>query len=426
MPSAYLFSSGLSALRAQSAKFDTIRSNIENQSVPGYKAADVRFKDLVVSGEDGRTEQLNGARAFQQVFISKEGDYITTGKDFDGAIAGSGFYVTRTSFDNSGDIELTDSGAFNETLVDVDGEERVFLTDVKGNFLLGYNADTATGDLTVDLSGVGALSPIDVTRSTALSVANATTTLAVLGNLAPDTAVGANETFSFTVLDGTGDADELADERLVTLDFTKTGNNAWDMTISAENGTVSAPAVQPVPVTFDANGQLVSLNGSTTPTQDFTVDWTGPVVSTPINLGLAGFTQVSAPSAISRVNVNGNSDGFLREVAFGQNGQVIGSFSNGIARPIGQVALGDVVAPERMAVLNGNHYRITQNSGELALYDFTDTTRATFQPGALERSTTNLTQEFTNLIVTQRAYSSAATTIRTVDEMMQTATNLKN
>jgi flagellar hook protein FlgE len=308
----------------------------------------------------------------------------------------------------------------------VDGEERVFLTDVKGNFLLGYNADTATGDLTVDLSGVGALSPIDVTRSTALSVANATTTLAVLGNLAPDTAVGANETFSFTVLDGTGDADELADERLVTLDFTKTGNNAWDMTISAENGTVSAPAVQPVPVTFDANGQLVSLNGSTTPTQDFTVDWTGPVVSTPINLGLAGFTQVSAPSAISRVNVNGNSDGFLREVAFGQNGQVIGSFSNGIARPIGQVALGDVVAPERMAVLNGNHYRITQNSGELALYDFTDTTRATFQPGALERSTTNLTQEFTNLIVTQRAYSSAATTIRTVDEMMQTATNLKN
>jgi flagellar hook protein FlgE len=149
-------------------------------------------------------------------------------------------------------------------------------------------------------------------------------------------------------------------------------------------------------------------------------------VTTPITVNLARFSQFEAPTSVETVNVDGNSDGFLEDAFFGENGTVVGTFSNGISRPIAQLALGDVVAPERMTILDDNHYRVNQNSGDLNLYDFNDTTRATFQPFALEQSTTEITQEFTNLIVTQRAYSSAAQTIRTVDEMMQTATNLKN
>lgn len=432
MPGYYLFSSGISALQAQSAKFDTIRGNIENQQVPGYKAADVRFQDLVGasggSGNSGRvSEQLIGVQPEQQIFIGDEGEIVPTANRFDGAISGSGFFVTRTSFDQSGDVVLTDAGAFSEQLVEIGGEERVFLTDVGGNYLLGYNADPRTGEFTVDTSGVGALEPIEVTRERALSIANPTTLLSVRANLSPDTEVGTTETFTFTVLDGSGDADGIADEQLINLNFEKVAaTDEWDMTIEAPNGSISEPTAQPIRVTFDAEGQLETIGGNAGSTVDITALWDNSQVENAITLNIGRFTQFKAPTAVETVNVDGNGDGFLRDVYFGDDGQVIGDFSNGISRPIGQLALGDVVAPERMAVLNDNQYRVTQNSGPLTLYDFTQTNRATFQGFALEQSTTEISEEFTNLIVTQRAYSSAAQTIRTVDEMMQTATNLKN
>ncbi|MCR9220756.1 MAG: flagellar hook-basal body complex protein [Alphaproteobacteria bacterium] len=422
------FTSGLSALRAQSVAFDTIRGNIENQTVPGYKAADVRFADLVGTKTPVQnSEQLLGVQPFQQVFVEKSGQIIPTENRFDAAMVGSGFFVTRTSFDASGDIELTDSGFFNEALIEENGEERVFLTDFKGNYLLGYNADPVTGVLNVDTSSVAALEPIEVTRERALSTATATSFLSVAGNLAPDTPVGETESFNFTVLDGSGLADGVADERLLTLSFEKAAEtDEWDMTISGENGVVSAAGGQPIRVVFGADGQIESLGGSTTPTLDFGVTWAEPAATNAITLNLRNFQQAAGLSGIERVDNDGNTEGLLTDVFFGENGYVVGSFSNGITRPIAQVALGDVVAPNRLAVLNDNHFRLTTNSGPLDLYDLTQTGRAKFQPGALEESTTEVTKEFSNLIVTQRAYSSAATAVRTVDEMLQTANRMKS
>ncbi|MBP5856012.1 flagellar hook-basal body complex protein [Marivibrio halodurans] len=427
MPGYYLFGAGISALQAQSRKFDTIRGNIENQTVPGYKAADVRFQDMVATRGEQRTEQLLGVRARQQVFLGKEGEIIPTGNRFDGAITGSGFFVTRPSFENNGDVVLTDAGAFNETLVNVDGEERVYLTDLAGNFLLGYNADPATGQYTVDTSSANALEPIEVTRERALSVAQPTTVLSLRGNLSPDTEVGKTEQFTFTVLDGTGDADGLGDEQLLNFNFTKTANpDEWDLEITAPNGAVSQPTNQPMRVVFNADGEIESIGGASGFNFDVAATWDNSQAQSTIAVNLGRFSQYQAVTSIETVNVDGNSDGFLTDVYFGDDGKVMGDFSNGISRAIGQLALGDVVAPERLSVLDDNHYRLTANSGDLNLYDFTTSNRAAFQGFALEQSTTEISEEFTNLIVTQRAYSSAAQTIRTVDEMMQTATNLKN
>ena len=44
---------------------------------------------------------------------------------------------------------------------------------------------------------------------------------------------------------------------------------------------------------------------------------------------------------------------------------------------------------------------------------------------ALEESTTDVAEELTHLILTQRAYSSNAKIIQTVDEMLQETTNIK-
>ena len=51
--------------------------------------------------------------------------------------------------------------------------------------------------------------------------------------------------------------------------------------------------------------------------------------------------------------------------------------------------------------------------------------RAAIEGFAREQSTTDIANELTQLIQTQRAYSSNAKIIQTVDEMLQETTNLK-
>ncbi len=72
------------------------------------------------------------------------------------------------------------------------------------------------------------------------------------------------------------------------------------------------------------------------------------------------------------------------------------------------------------------HFKLGANSGTLQLVDLANTSRVTFSANSLEQSTTDLALEFSTMIMTQRAYSSAATSLKTVDEMVRTATELKS
>lgn len=428
MPGYYLFNAGVSAMQAQSRSFQTISSNITNATTPGFKESDIRFQDLV-AGEKKAThgENLLGVQTAPQNFIDGEGLINPTNRDLDGAIDGSGYFVTNTAADGSGDHELTDAGSFDRKIVETGGTEKTYLADPKGNFLLGYNADPQTGQITADTSGLNALEPIDVTPGETLMPAAPSTRMDIAGNLPSTASPGETHQFDFTVLDGTGASDFSSDQRVVNLGFEKTGApNAWDLTISGTGGTVSSPGTQPIPVSFDATGRLSTIGGSQTTTQDFTIDWSGPAASNSISLDLADLTQFSGPAGIDEADIDGHTDGALRNAYFNDNGQVVGEFSNGLTRPIAQAALGDVTSPNRMARSGETHYRTTAESGDIQLYDFATTSRASFVPSALEQSTVDFGKQFTDLITTQRAYSSAATTVQTVDEMIRVAAQLKS
>ena len=68
---------------------------------------------------------------------------------------------------------------------------------------------------------------------------------------------------------------------------------------------------------------------------------------------------------------------------------------------------------------------ISTNSGSFYLWDAGDGPTGTVAGFAREGSTTDMAAELTNLIQTQRAYSSNAKVIQTVDEMLQETTNIK-
>ena len=68
---------------------------------------------------------------------------------------------------------------------------------------------------------------------------------------------------------------------------------------------------------------------------------------------------------------------------------------------------------------------VSAASGSLYLWEPGDGPTGTVEGFALELSTTDIATELTDMIRTQRAYSSNAKIIQTVDEMLQETTNLK-
>lgn len=423
-----MFASAVGAMHAQSRAFQNIGDNVSNSQTNGYKAGQIRFQEMVGGKNAGSTfNSLIGTQANQYVYRDKEGVVVGSTRQLDAALSGSGFFITSTALAQTDDtLELTDAGSFSETLTLNGTDEEVYLTDIKGNFLLGWAFDPVAGTFDIDTSSTDSLIPIRVDPSGNLFGAIATTNAGLTINL-PSTAVtGDTHTFDIPIFDGTGDDDGVADGRQVITTFVKTATpDVWDLTVSGTGGTVTTPAVQPVQVTFDANGVLALVDGATDGQLPITIDWTGPAVSNTLNIDFRGSTQFSDVAIKVNLSVNGNTDGVLTDVTLRGKGEVVGIFSNGLDRPLARIALADVVEPNRLLEAGLTHYKLGPNSGEIQLFDLENTNRATFSGQATEISTTDLAQEFTNMIVTQRAYSSAATSLKTIDEMVRTATELK-
>ncbi len=424
-----LFSPAVSAMRAQSQSFQNISDNVANSQTPGYKAGQVRFQEMVAGKNGGSSyNSLMGASAYQQVFREREGVVTSSERALDAALSGEGFFVTSTSLTPRNDsIELTDAGRFNPTLVGQGANSQVYLTDIKGNYLLGwpYNPDTGTFDISTN--STSSLSPIRIDQEGNAFDAVATSEAALQINLPATAAAGDTFDFDIPIFDGTGDADGVNDTRQVITSFTKAaGTNVWDMTISGTGGTVTSPAVQPVQVEFDANGQISLVGGAAEAPINVSIDWGTPTVTTAFTLDLEGSTSYADGANQLDLRTDGNTDGVLSSVRFGEKGNVIGIFSNGIDRPLARVAVADVVEPNRLLASGQTHWRVGPNSGDLNLIDLDNTSRVFFAGSAIELSNTDLGTEFTNMIITQRAYSSAATTLKTVDEMVRTATELKS
>ena len=424
-----LFSSAVSAMRAHSTKFDSIGGNIANSTTPGYKANRVRFQEIVGGRSRGSAATgLLGVQPFQQIFRNREGDVGWSGQALDGALHGRGFFVTSTDLRPlERTLEFTDAGRFSRTVLSDGGDEEVYLTDIKGNYLLGWPFDATEGGFGIDTGSIASLRPIRVDRNGNTFEANKTTRAELSINLPATAAAGETHSFDIPIYDGTGDDDNADDTRRLVATFTKQAtDNTWELTVSGTNGTVSAPATQPMSVVFDADGKIASVNGAADATVDLTLDWTAPSVSTSLTLNLGGSTQFNNAARRLDLRTDGNPQGSLTSVRLGDKGNVIGTFSNGLQRPLARIAVADFVEPNRLLETGLTHFKVGPNSGDIQLIDLDQTDRVSFTGSALEQSTTDLANEFADMIVTQRAYSSAATALRTVDEMVRIVTGLKS
>ena len=474
MSLAAMLATSVQALYGHSQALGTIGSNIANVSTEGHKARETQFRDMV--GPDrGAYQGFYGLTAQDRPFIQQDGLFETVNNPLDIAVNGRGMLVTSTEFDQVNEtIELTDAGRLRplvseEDSTDDEGNattiERVHLVDLKGNYALAWLWDPETDDFNVG-EGIDSLSPVDIGTDANIYEATATNKIDMTAVLPADSSAGDEinpaDEFAITlgIYDGLDTIDTADTFQTVTFNFTRLpddpdieGSYEWQMSLSAEGGTVNS---NDYIVAFDGDGNLFyveevlpedseeeplilieeTADETTDDTEeeetgvDFTIPlsitWDGQEEATEISFDIDELAMRGdmTPGLVD-YDIDGNFYGILTSYGFDEFGVLTGNFSNGQSRPIAKMAIGDVIAMDSLTPVTMTHYALNENTGDLRLYDLKTTDRAKIIPNYYETSTADLNDEFTNMIVVQRAYSSAATAMRTVDEMMKTAYQIK-
>lgn len=405
-----MFAPSVAALRGNSLAFQVIGENIANSITPGFKAADTRFVEVLSATAESSFDNPGGMRPVVQHFVDRQGLLAGTGNNLDLAIDGQGFILGNTQFDEAGEYQLTRAGQFIVTNIVNNGTDEAYLTDLAGNFVLAWPADSA-GNFTATDS-VAALDPIRVDPGAALFDPVATANAALNAILPAGAATGESYTAAIPVIDAAGGAHSLA------VQFTKNAAvNTWDVAIGVSGGSVTSGGA--ATMSFDAAGDIVSPL-----TQALGLDFGAAGTST-VALDFSAMRQFGAPFNLLGFSNDGVTAGTLQQVFFDDSGVLSGDFTNGRTRALYKLPLATVPSPNLLSLRNATHFTVSGDSGGLTLREADQTGIGSFAPGTLEQSTSDLASEFTKLVVVQQSYSTAVQAYTVIEEMLQTVTDLK-
>jgi flagellar hook protein FlgE len=333
-----------------------------------------------------------------------------TGNDLHVAINGNGFFISNTDQDGSGEFQLSRAGDFGITSVLNGTTEEAYLTDISGNFVLGWPADAAGAFAATD--SVASLEAIRVDSNSTQFDPLATTAAALRAVLPASAPTGTVRSTSIPVVDNAGAVHSM------DLQFTKNAAaNTWDLAITSPTGTVTAGAA--ATINFSPAGILV-----TPTTQSIGLDF-GAGGATTVAVDMTGINEFGGDFTVINTTQNGIEVGTLQSVAFDEDGILQGLFSNGQTRALYKLPLASVPNPNELGLRSGTHFALSDAAGDLTLFEADLTNFGSFSPGALEQSTTDIATEFNKMIITQQSYSTAVQAYTAIEEMAQVATQLK-
>lgn len=425
-------SAGVVGLASHATRLATISDNIANSQTPGYKRVEANFHSMVVTSGGG-TYTAGGVRTTTQRYIDQDSAIMTTSNATDLAVSGRGFLPVAQATEVLAGSEtpqmfLTTTGSFR---TDANG----YLRTASGQMLLGWPANLDGSIPNYPRATSEALEPVRINVN---QFSGEPTTRIELGiNLpATETEEGASGdllTQSIEYYDNLG--------RPETLEFTFTPvvpatgtSNQWSLEIvdSADPGTILGQYDLEFDDARTLGGTLLNVGDVTGgPYDAATGILTITAPSGPINInigrpgqneGLSQLSDIFAPFNVSR---DGAPVGKVTSVEVDETGLVNAFYDTGTTRTLYQVPLVDIPNPNGMAAAGSQLYMPTPESGSFFLWDAGNGSTGDILAFALEESATDIANELTELIRTQRAYSSNAKVIQTVDEMLQEATNIK-
>lgn len=425
---------GVMGLSVNGTRLAAISDNIANAGTNGYKRSQVDFSSMVLQ-QRSSSYAAGGVRVETYKDIGNSGALISTGSSTDVAVSGRGLLpVTDVSGLSTPAAErslrLTPTGAF---FPDKDGNLRT----QSGLFLLGWPADSSgsIGNV-VRNSGVD-LQPVNL--------ASAQFSATPTGRID----LGINLPASSTRVGGSPEAyllpveyyDNIGRGETLTFQFTPvaptapaTASNQW--TVDIVDSATGAASIGDLDITFSdaasGSGRILSAtaaNGATYDPATGVVSFTLPHGPVEVFIGRPGesegISQFAAPFAPTAVTKDGTPIGSVQSIEIDDRGYVQALYNTGFRRTLYQIPVADVPNMLGLRELDAQSYALSGQSGNLYLWDANNGPVGGVAGYSLMESTTDIAAELTDLIETQRAYSSNAKIVQTVDDMLQETTNLK-
>jgi flagellar hook protein FlgE len=402
------FSIALSGLQANSVALNTIGNNLANLNTTAFKGQTTAFEDLFYQqiGQSGSGDAIQlgaGTRVSGTSTNFTEGTILpdSTSNSADMALAGNGFFVVQQggvqSLTRAGNFQLSSNG----NLITQDGQQ-----------VMGYAAVNGVVNQNSSLSPITI--PVGLNEG-----AQATQNFSITTNLNSNATVGTQYSTPVKIFDSLGQSHQA------TVSYTKTGTNTWSYSVDLPAGDYAPGTAtnNTGTLTFDTSGNLVSPTGSvnnitfsglTDGASDLSFNWNLNNSS-----GKPTISQLAAASSNTANSQDGFTSGVYQSFVVDSAGVITAQFSNGRTSTIGQLAVATVANTAGLTASGGNNFMTTAASGLATVGVAGAGGRGTLDDGALEQSNVNISTEFSNLIVAQRAFEANSKTVTTFDTISQ-------
>jgi len=437
---------------------DVIGNNISNVNTYGFKSSRVTFQDMLsqtIAGAAKPEENKGGVNPKQVGLgmtiasidrIFTQGSLQTTGNQTDLAISGDGFFVV-----SEGDKQYyTRAGTFS---LDKDG---TMVNPANGLKVQGWMATrNDAGEMVINPSGstedliVPVYGKVEARETTNIRYK---CNLDARGNIVPPNATGRMKA-SAGVTTNIDVYDNLGNNHRLTMIFWKTSPNQW--TASAAITDATTPVTLDVPagaglanqanpssrinLGFSPDGRIISVADEGTADQlnqgqlvvnaNYRIAGDPTVRTIRLDLGKAGLiegiTQFASQSTTKAVEQDGFAMGYMESFNVDNSGIITGVYSNGTKQMVGQVAMAVFTNPQGLTANGENLFEVSNNSGLANVGPASQAGRGKIVAGTLEMSNVDLSDQFTDMIVTQRGFQANSRTITTSDQMLQELLTLK-
>lgn len=416
---------GVTGLQANGEALGIYGDNLANANTTGFKVSRPEFQDVIsksLKGILGGNQIGRGTRLSSVNPIFSQGSIVQTERPTDLALSGDGFFV----MDGVEGRTFSRNGVFN---FDKEGT----LSNVDGAKVMGFQADE-NGMVTNKLSNIKIDRTVIDAKKT--SKVNVSMNLDIRANVGkefdlknPDKT--SNYSNGFTVYDTAGNA------HLVTMYFNKTEDGVWayhatvngEETQGGQKGQMVECATGTLKFTTDGKLQETvqgknefNFNKGALPNQQISFEFGKTIAE-----GGTGIqtTQYGTNSDLYKHLQDGYAAGTLAGLSFNDDGVLSAIFTNGETLNIAQVAVAKFENNESLFKAGKNNFKESRNSGAAFIGKPGDGGRGRVTPKTVESSTTDIANEFINLMTTQRSFQANARAVTTADELMQEVLNMR-
>ncbi|MCR4716837.1 MAG: flagellar hook protein FlgE [Lachnospiraceae bacterium] len=472
--------SGVSGLRVHQTKMDVIGNNIANVNTVGYKTSRVTFTQVfsqtTQSATGSNTDTGRGGVNAMQIGLgtsvgsiysdpTSEGSAQRTDNPFDLKISGDNFFVVNDGTSNY----FTKVGAF--TLDDAG-----YMVTQSGYHVMGWQTDPKTGEIKQDMvSPLGITTPennnvspeatsanyfagnIDKTNSDVQSAEGLVMSMSIYDSEGysytvkytlkqnPEDKTGSSYTMKLTdIIDSENNSILGTDTDKYTATIGGTDATGTEITVKYNEATgdfeglgLSSAATGATP-TFDTGTNSFNLiikpNNTANDNPFYTSQATGGTALSGIAVDMSTTTMYANNGKSTLTSVRGNlkgigagrTSGEMSGVAIGTDGKITATYSNGDTKLLGQISVASFENAAGLEKIGDSMYTTTANSGTFDGIGKDPTAGGgSITQGVLEMSNVDLSNEFTEMITTQRGFQANSRIITVSDTLLEELVNLK-